>query len=142
MSELKILLERDYLDDKTIGCLSYIKNGKLYQFATLEPVWVNNKKNISCIPEGEYNAAKYPSKNFGNTYILGVTGRSGILFHWGNTQKDTEGCIIIGDYFYMHKNSGPYLKDSIKSFKEFIESLKDTQNFILIVKRRVPKNGS
>jgi hypothetical protein len=116
--------------------LSYIKNGKIYQFSTIEPRWLDNKKNISCIHEGEFNGGKYPSKKFGNTYILGVTGRTGILFHWGNREKDTEGCIIIGEYFEMHKNSGPYLKNSTKAFKEFIESLKDTQDFILLVKKR------
>lgn len=142
MQELKVLLERDYLDDKTIGCLSYIKNGKLYQFATLEPVWADNKKNISCIPEGEFNATKYPSKNFGSTYSVGVPERSGILFHAGNTTDDTTGCILIGDCFDMHRQHGPYLMRSKASMIIFLDSLKDTQFFKLIVKRRVPKNGS
>lgn len=142
MQQLKILLERDYLDDKTIGCLSYIKDGKLYQFATLEPMWDDNKKNKSCIPEGNYNAVKYPSKNFGLTYSVGVVGRSGILFHAGNTTDDTTGCILVGDYFDMHRQFGHYLMRSKASMTVFLDSIDDIQIFNLIVKRRVQKNGS
>jgi hypothetical protein len=136
LQNLKITLERDYIHDKTLGCLSYIKNGKLYQFSTLEPLWADNKKNISCIPEGIFNAAVYPSQKYGLTYSVSVPERSGVLFHAGNTERDTQGCILVGDYFEMHANIGAYLKESKKAFKEFIESLKGTKTFILSVKKR------
>jgi Family of unknown function (DUF5675) len=136
LQQSKILLERDYLNDSTIGCLSYIKNGKLYQFSTLEPIWLDNKKNISCIPEGEFNVMKYPSQRFGSTYLVSVPDRSGILFHAGNTKEDTQGCILVGDYFEMHRQTGLYLKESKKAFKEFLESLKDVKTFTLLVKKR------
>lgn len=142
MSQPIILLERDYLDDRTIGCLSYTQDSKNYEFATIEPKWLNNKKNVSCVPEGEYNAAKYPSKNFRLTFCVSVQDRTGILFHAGNQAKETEGCILLGEHFVMRKTGGLWLSNSAKAINYFLESLKDVKSFTLIIKRRVTKNGS
>jgi hypothetical protein len=31
--------------------------------------------------------------------VLGVQGFSRILWHWGNSDEDTEGCYVVGSYF-------------------------------------------
>jgi len=64
---------------------------------TLELPWLNNSKNLSCIPNGVYDVSKSHSTNFGTCYRLSsVRGRSGILIHAGNFIKDTRGCILVG----------------------------------------------
>lgn len=67
---------------------------------TLEDSWLNNKNNISCIPEGAYQVVKHFGQKYKDVWRLeNVKGRSGILIHWGNTDFDTEGCILVGEKF-------------------------------------------
>jgi len=68
-------------------------------------------KGDTCIPYGKYsvtldvvspkysNTAKYPYAKIAKgkmPRVLGVKGFDGILIHAGNTQKDTEGCLLVG----------------------------------------------
>ena len=62
---------------------------------TLELFWRNNMRNISCIPSGVYHCIKHESREH-DWRVLDVEGRSGILFHSGNTVADIEGCILFG----------------------------------------------
>ena len=75
---------------------------------TLEDPWIDNKRNVSCIPHGVYEAQRYSSKKFGNTFVvMDVPDRSGIIIHAGNwagyrnvstgaNAGDTQGCILLG----------------------------------------------
>lgn len=48
------------------------------------------------IPVGNYNAGLQYSQKFGKKLLfVDVPGRSGILFHNGNTKDDTRGCVIV-----------------------------------------------
>lgn len=67
---------------------------------TCEDPWNDNKVGISCIPFGEYKVSPHSSEKYPNVWIVnGVKGRSAILIHAGNTIKDTQGCILVGEYF-------------------------------------------
>lgn len=52
------------------------------------------------IPAGQYTCEFGPHRLHSgpiSTYeVKGVPGHKGILFHVGNTQKDSEGCILLG----------------------------------------------
>lgn len=64
---------------------------------TLENPWLGNASDISCIPTGAYDCWRTESPKYGTTYVVAeVEGRTHILFHWGNTADDTEGCILLG----------------------------------------------
>ena len=98
-SKINLLLIRDTFTEKsTIGQL-YL-NGELF-CDTLENPWKDNAKNISCIPEGEYDVRlRLPRESATREYIhllvKEVPNRDWILFHRGNTAKDTRGCILVG----------------------------------------------
>ncbi len=67
---------------------------------TLERPWLDNVPNFSCIPPGTYKAIRHLSPKFGETFLLqDVLGRSEILFHKGNIDDHTQGCILIGEQF-------------------------------------------
>tara|TARA_R110000765_G_scaffold345893_1_gene436104 strand:- start:147 stop:605 length:459 start_codon:yes stop_codon:yes gene_type:complete len=100
MSNISLLIIRDTFTDKsTIGNL-YI-NGELF-CDTLENPWLDNQRNISCIPEGSYKvrlrlARESATRDYLHLLVQDVPDRDWILFHRGNTAKDTSGCILVGN---------------------------------------------
>lgn len=81
----------------TLGTLRIQTRNLVWECKTLELPWLNNEPQISCIPKGTYTCRRLNSVKFGETFqIRDVPGRSGILFHAGNTAKDTRGCILLG----------------------------------------------
>jgi hypothetical protein len=76
----------------------------LYFCDTLEPTWRDYKngaykvKGRSAIPEGRYAVVISYSPKFKQwlPILLGVPKFEGIRIHAGNTAKDTEGCILVG----------------------------------------------
>ncbi len=101
------------------------------RFVTLEEAWRGNERNVSCIPLGKYRCIEYVSKKFGSTYLVEkVPGRDGILFHWGNTARDTQGCILVGSSFNPELG-GNGITNSVKAFFRFMQLLKGAKEFEL-----------
>jgi len=98
---------------------------------TLEREWKNNARNISCIPAGFYFCSRYSSERYPDTFqVLDVTNRSGILFHAGNTEDDSAGCILVGEsYDEIYGKDG--IGQSRKGFNEFMRRLGDAPTFTL-----------
>lgn len=83
------------MNESTLGILT--ENREIIAY-TLELPWLNNARNISCIPPGKYVCAPYSSEKFAKCFsINSVNDREGILIHAGNTRKDTSGCVLIGN---------------------------------------------
>jgi len=95
-----------------------------FQLATLENPWENNEPYISCIPKNnEYQCERVDSPRFGNTFqILDVVGRTHILFHVGNWERQTQGCILLG------LSQNPRADMITKSRQGFGLFIKHTQN--------------
>ena len=67
---------------------------------TLEHPWQDNAQDISCIPPGNYTLRKFHSDAHGETWqVTPVPGRGTILIHVGNTLRDTQGCILVGQEY-------------------------------------------
>jgi Family of unknown function (DUF5675) len=114
--------------------------GQLYTpnrlFCTSEDDWRDNEPGVSCIPAGFYTLRRtvYHKHNYETFEITNVPHRSRILIHPGNTEEDTDGCILIGlrfgqiyvaedeDTHEMHK-----LKNAVVSsqdaFRRFMREL-------------------
>ena len=96
---INLLLIRDtFTKESTIGEL-FLNGERLCD--TLENPWQDNQRNISCIPEGVYQvrlrlARESASRDYLHLLVQEVPNRDWILFHRGNTAKDTSGCILVG----------------------------------------------
>ena len=96
---INLLLIRDtFTKNSVIGEL-FLNGERMCD--TLENPWKDNQRNISCIPEGNYKVRlRLPRESASRDYIHllveDVENRSYILFHRGNTAKDTSGCILVG----------------------------------------------
>ena len=93
----------------TIGRLED-ENGKRI-CDTLEPTWRDYKggemkiPRKSAIPEGTYRVVITKSQRFGKylPLLVGVPGFEGVRIHAGNTSRDTEGCILVGQNLQVGK---------------------------------------
>ena len=96
---VNLLIIRDtFTEVSTIGNL-YLDGEWLCD--TLELPYIDNQRSISCIPAGQYEVRmRYPRESATRDYIhllvKDVPERDYILFHIGNSAKDTRGCILVG----------------------------------------------
>ena len=93
-----LIIRNTFSEVSTIGNL-YL-NGE-WLCDTLENPWLNNQRNISCIPEGQYKvrlrtARESATKDYLHLLVQDVPDRSLVLFHVGNKSSDTRGCILVG----------------------------------------------
>ena len=102
--KMKLILTRHARRaDYTIGRLEDENGMKICD--TLEPTWRDYKggdlkiPKKSAIPEGTYRVVVTKSHRFGIylPLLVGVPGFEGVRIHSGNTNKDTEGCILVGE---------------------------------------------
>ena len=127
--ELKLKRVADN-EDATFGVLI---NGNIPFAVTLEPAWEDNKKGISCIPSGPYSCKRVKSPKFGDTFeILDVEERTHILFHKGNSERNTQGCVLIAEEFGKLNGKAAVLASG-RGFTEFMSILKEIDEFDLII---------
>lgn len=125
-------LYRDYRKNATLGDF-ILPSGKVLK--TIERPWLNNKRRVSCYPEGVY-LVKYLPRSASGKYkrvwhVQNVPNRSGILFHGGNLVKHSLGCTIVG---LRHGWLGKAL--AVLSSKIGLNKMRDElegKDFILVV---------
>lgn len=114
---------------------------------TLEEEDRNNLRNVSRIPAGRYTCVRawFVRGGYETFEVLNVSGRSNILFHKGNTEEDTEGCILLGSRVGLlevtDEDSGELeyklaVLDSRNAFKRFMNSLREVNSFELLIEDR------
>tara|TARA_R110000737_G_scaffold44098_1_gene64520 strand:+ start:216 stop:698 length:483 start_codon:yes stop_codon:yes gene_type:complete len=99
LSKINLLILRDTFSDESIIGELFL-NGERF-CDTLELPFRDNQRSLSCIPTGEYKVRlRLPRESATRDYIhllvQDVPSRDYILFHRGNSAKDTRGCILVG----------------------------------------------
>lgn len=94
LTMLDIELKRfAYHPEGTLGVVDHAGE----RFYTIERPWLDNRPNVSCIPEGTYQMGWRESPRFGETWhVKEVEDRTWILIHAANYPKDVQGCIGLG----------------------------------------------
>lgn len=85
------------------------------------------------VPSGTFNCVRGIHelafmKPFETFEVTNVPGRRGILFHVGNENKDSSGCILVGEQIENER-----LLRSVKTFVKFMDRLKGIDEFSLLV---------
>ena len=129
---MKLILEREFFaSDETInlGLLRDFDDDH-FSLSTLENPWLDNEPYISCIPKGSHTCKRVDSPRYGNTFqVIDVLGRTHILFHWGNWEKNTLGCVLVG----CHNNGKDMILQSRKGFGRFMRHTEDVDEFLLCI---------
>ncbi|TXH58989.1 MAG: hypothetical protein E6Q97_00840 [Desulfurellales bacterium] len=131
---MKVEILRKYQDGKaTIGLLSV---DGVVRWLTLELPWRNNEIKKSCIPEGDYVCEAVSNRQTSGGLLMlrtfevkNVKPRSGILFHIGNSVKDTEGCILLGN-----RLDEDQVLNSLSAFNQFRRVTEKVQSFDLKIR--------
>lgn len=129
MRRLRLVRVSEY-NGATLGVLCV---DDVPEFVTLEDAWRDNERMISCIPVGRYTVVPRNSPKFGRTYqVENVPERDHILFHAGNTHKDTHGCILLGMQFGRVGSESAILA-SRSAFNRFLDLMAGTPEAELVV---------
>src|SRR5262245_23149260 len=96
-TKMELQLKRtDLTDNSTIGELSI--NGRFECYTLEDKVRPVKIKGLTAIPAGSYEVIISFSARFKRPLplLLNVPNFDGIRIHAGNSAKDTEGCILVG----------------------------------------------
>ena len=130
---MKIEVTRKIFQDKaTISDLTFPTNENsllcnvledvdrgLYQTDTLEKIKSVKVQNETAIPYGTYKVILDFSNRFQKImpHILNVPGFEGIRIHVGNSDVDTDGCLLLGEYY----GKDDFVRDSGVCFDMFMD---------------------
>ena len=126
-------IKRVYLPTETLGSMFDPKGSLVCK--TMELPWKDNRRSISCIPEGRYLVNKMPPipqddpsgrkpRNYGHFRFPAVAGRSGILIHRITYVKDLQGCIGVGNRFHdFNKDGVPDMAESSSALEWMADNL-------------------
>lgn len=123
-----------YIDDKYFcDTLEDVDRG-LTDIMSLAEILKIKKPSETAIPSGTYNitldvvSPRFSTKAFYRQVcngklprLLNVKGFDGVLIHSGNTEKDSSGCILVG----QNKVKGKVI-NSQETFKKLYKILKDS----------------
>jgi len=121
----KLIIKRiHYRDDCTLSCVIYGD----FICKMLELPNKGNQKNISCIPEGVYQAKKRisPSKGYQVIEYINVPNRTYIQIHKGNYTRELLGCQLTGvDFVDMDYDGVPDITNTKDTLEELLFLLPD-----------------
>lgn len=125
--------------DSTLGMLFDVTDGRKFLCFTLEDESRETKvKGETRIPEGTYKlkfrkeggfhgryATKYGSMHKGMIHVQDVPGFNYILWHTGNTDEHTDGCLLLGDTSQQNITKAGFIGASTDAYKRVYPPIAD-----------------
>ena len=145
---LTVVLNRKWFTiSATFGELAIYDGGeKIFECATCEDTVRGNGdpatvsqwkiKGSSAIPYGTYPLRFTYSPKYGENVweVCNVPGFKGIRIHAGNTEKDTEGCLLLGEHINGCYNGLANSRAAIRKFNAVMERYNNADAKIEILK--------
>jgi len=82
------------------------------------------------IPAGAYKCKRFHGRKWKDTFEIIVEGHTALLFHSGNIEDHTEGCVLLGQYPGKLGENRAVL-NSGATFKRFMERMRNYEEFNL-----------
>jgi hypothetical protein len=122
---MQFTLKREIISNKaTLGSLFNDKGLELAK--SIEPPFMDNKQEISCIPFGVYKCKKDNTGKYRFWKVLNVEGRDAIEMHVANFASELRGCIAFGQsWSFMSNPKTNKLELSVTSSGKTFEKLKE-----------------
>ena len=100
---------------------------------TLERTYEQPGEPVVKIPPGAFRctATRFIRGQY-DTYEINVLGHSRLLFHKGNYETDSDGCVLVGESF-AEFDGKPGIAQSGAAFAEFIKRCANAPEFTLEV---------
>lgn len=133
---MDLILQRHQL--KSTGIFGSLASADEIVAVTLEHAFQNGDLWLPAIPEGVYTCQrgmhqlegmKEPFETF---EIMNVPGHTGILFHVGNYNRDSSGCVLLGSMI-ISDSAGDMITGSSKTFQKFMQLQAPVEMFQLTV---------
>jgi hypothetical protein len=115
-----------------------------FECFTVERPWLDNQRNVSCIPTGNYRlllTTHYgrpgPTDDYPAYQLLAVPKRSLIKIHRGNTMHDLKGCIAPGKKLgciWVDDRHVWGVQDSTIAHRDFIEAMGGIKECWIVVR--------
>jgi hypothetical protein len=125
--------------DGVFGLLFDDQGNKLA--STLQHAYDSGQGNgtfVPKIPDGEYTCIRGShrlesmNEDFETFEITGVEDHTNLLFHWGNWNKDSSGCILLGSAM-SNVNGVNMILHSRDTFDKFMKMQDGINKFLLTV---------
>lgn len=137
---MKLILRRNtFREDGVFGELLDEKFN--HMFMTLEHAYKQEDGSYEPkVPAGEYLCKRglhqlHKGDPFDTFEVTGIEGHAGILFHVGNYNKDSEGCILLGTGIGLMLKGGKMLTASTQAFGKFINDMGNEKAFTLVIEK-------
>lgn len=129
------LIRRDH---KSVGIFGELQDADGRHLAvTLEHAYPDGNEGFCAkIPDGEFKCVLGGHLLHGMTTpfetfeITGVEGHSNLLFHWGNWNQDSEGCVLVGEDVV----GGNMITNSRETFSKLMAIQSGLDEFQLVVR--------
>jgi hypothetical protein len=101
---------------------------------TLERSFARDGKDVTKIPPGKWPCKRTVYLRGGyQTFEVLVPGHTRLLFHRGNVETDSEGCVLVGESFHEFGRGRPGIGQSAAGFAELMARVGDEEKFVLTV---------
>ena len=133
-----VVVIRDIGDEKQqLGVCYVIEDNKvIFKCESIERGWMDNKRNVSCVPADMYPLKKEYSPRFKKELweLKEVEDRSECKFHAANYARQLNGCIALGETRADIDKDGYYdVTNSRETMRKFHKAMGNDKDAVIII---------
>lgn len=116
------------LEKTTDGILGVLVIDEFIQCFTIE-------RDDTFLKRGQYDCQRFHGAKYADTFEIYVPGHTAVLFHPGNTEDDSKGCVLVGQKVGYVSGKRAVLESRI-AFEQFMARMGNDLCFKLFIEDR------